>query len=464
MPPRGGGAGAAAPRVGLFGKLGSGNIGNDASMEAVLSYLTTAHPDATVDAMSAGWKNVTSRYGIPAIPMCWYHRYEHAVSGIPAIAFKIAGKGIDVFRTAAWVRRHDAVIVPGMGVLEASLPLRATEFPYAMFLVCGLSRLFGTKVALVSVGAGVINQRMTRWLFNQAARFAFYRSFRNAGSRDAMRDRGVDTAGDHVYPDLAFALPVPAVTPGDPQVVCVGVMEYHGNNDDRARADEIRSSYVDGMKRFIGWLVDHDRKVRLIVGDTNGSDDGVVREILAGLLQTRPDLDPSAVVTRPVVSIADVMQEILPASSVVAIRFHNVLAALKLGKPTIAISYSPKHDALMADMGVSRFCQPVYPFDFDLLIQRFAQLQTDAAQVRQDLMEHNAANEQLLREQFTELSAALFASPRPPRASASEPARTGLRLSRAMLAPVRTLADSRRSRASAYTSTHGDRHERPGRR
>ena len=30
---------AAAPRVGLFGYLGSGNIGNDASMEAVLRYL-----------------------------------------------------------------------------------------------------------------------------------------------------------------------------------------------------------------------------------------------------------------------------------------------------------------------------------------------------------------------------------------------------------------------------------------
>ena len=43
-----------APRVGLFGNLGSGNIGNDASMEAVLAYLEADHPDAIIDAMCAG--------------------------------------------------------------------------------------------------------------------------------------------------------------------------------------------------------------------------------------------------------------------------------------------------------------------------------------------------------------------------------------------------------------------------
>ena len=224
---------AAAPRVGLFGMLGTGNIGNDASMEAVLGYLKADHPGAILDVMCPGAKSVTDRYGIPATPLSWATSMSKRFPGAPAIALKVLGKGIDVFRTAAWARRHDVVIVPGMGVLEASLPLRASQLPYALFLLCGSSRLFGTKVALVSVGAGVINQRLTRWLFNAAARLAFYRSYRNTGSRDAMRQRGLDTAQDHVYPDLAFALPTPPIDPGDAQIVCVGVMEYHGSNDDR---------------------------------------------------------------------------------------------------------------------------------------------------------------------------------------------------------------------------------------
>ena len=128
-----------------------------------------------------------------------------------------------------------------MGVLEASLPLRPWELPYGMFLLSASGRLFGTKVALVSVGASVINQRLTRWLFDSAARLAFYRSYRDTGSRDAMRQRGLDTTRDHVYPDLAFGIPVPPCDPGDPQIVGVGVMELSRLNDDRGQADEIRS-------------------------------------------------------------------------------------------------------------------------------------------------------------------------------------------------------------------------------
>ena len=144
--------------------------------------------------------------------------------------------------------------------------------------------------------------------------------------------------------------------------------------------------------------------------------------------ESRPDLDPSWVVAQPVVSLADVMQAIQPAGSVVAIRFHNILAALKLCKPTIAISYSPKHDALMADMGVSRFCQPVNPLDFDLLIQRFAELEGSSAQLRQALTERNEANERLLDDQFAVLSAVLFPAAEPARPAAEyESARPGIR-------------------------------------
>ncbi len=404
-------ASRSAPRVGLFGKLGTGNIGNDASMESVLQYLRTDHPEAVVDAMCGGAAEVTARYGIPAIPLYWFQRYEQHVSGLAAVPLKVLGKGIDVARTAAWVRRHDAVIVPGMGVLEASLPLRPWEFPYAMFLLSMSGKILGTKVALVSVGAGAINQTLTRWLFNWAARLASYRSYRNVASRDAMVQRGLDSAADHVYPDLAFALPAPPLEPGDDQTVCVGVMAYRGSNDERKQADRIYSSYVTAMKQFVRWLVDSGRTVRLIVGDTNGSDDTVVREILADLRESRPDLDPSLISAQPVTTFDDVMQAIRPAGSVIAIRFHNVLAALKLGKPIVTIGYSGKHDALMADMGVPEFCLPVNTLDVDQLVRQFSELQGHAAEVRDRLREHNIRNQQLLHDQFAELSAVLFAPP-----------------------------------------------------
>jgi polysaccharide pyruvyl transferase WcaK-like protein len=109
----------AAPRVGLFGLLGSGNIGNDASIESMLGYLRADHSDVVLDAMCKGPDRLTERFGVAAIPLNWYQKYEKQASGVSAIALKALGKGVDVFRTASWVRRHDVVIVPGTGILEA---------------------------------------------------------------------------------------------------------------------------------------------------------------------------------------------------------------------------------------------------------------------------------------------------------------------------------------------------------
>ena len=235
-------------RVGLFGNLSSGNIGNDASLEAMLKYLRTSHPDAILDAMCSGPESMTSRYAVPAIPIRWN---ERRATGPAATVLKIAGKGIDAARIAAWVRRHDVVIVPGMGVLETTLPLRPWQFPYDMLMLSASGAVFRTKVALVSVGTNVSRERLTRWLFTSAARLAWYRSYRDTLSRDALRQQGLDTAGDHVYPDLAFGLPVPPGQPGDPRIVGIGVMDYHGtNDDDRGRADQIHTAYVGKMKLF----------------------------------------------------------------------------------------------------------------------------------------------------------------------------------------------------------------------
>jgi polysaccharide pyruvyl transferase WcaK-like protein len=185
-------------------------------------------------------------------------------------------------------------------------------------------------------------------------------------------------------------------------------MEYRGSNDERGRANEIYATYVEAMKQFVRWLVDNGRNVRLFVGDTNGSDDSVVQEILADLTESRPGLGPSRVVAEPTVSFTDVMRGMSPCGSVVAIRYHNLVAALRLSKPTLSISYSPKHDVLMSEFGLPGFSQPVNELDVDRLIEQFIELGERSQELRLTMKEHNAGNEQLLDAQFAELSAVVF--------------------------------------------------------
>jgi polysaccharide pyruvyl transferase WcaK-like protein len=395
-------------------------MGNDASMESVLRYLRNDHPDAVVDAMCKGPETVRERYGIAAIPLNWYQNHEKRASGVSAIGLKVLGKCVDAIRTANWVRRHDVVIVPGMGVLEASLPLRSWDMPYAMFLLSASGKLLGTKVALVSVGANVINRRVTRRLFDTAAKLACYRSYRDTGSRDAMRQRGLDVARDRVYPDLAFGLPAPPSVPGNSRMVGVGVMNYHGSNDDRRHADEIYTSYIETMKSFVRWLIDEGRQVRLLMGDTNNSDETAVQEILADVRAYRPDLGSDQVVARPVSSYAELMQAMAPMSTVVATRFHNVICALRLCKPTISLGYAPKFTALMADVGLAEFCQQTNALELSRLIEQFTELEKRQVQLRQRIAERNIVYEQLLDEQFAELSARLFESDRQGRTRAQQ--------------------------------------------
>ncbi|WP_055554736.1 polysaccharide pyruvyl transferase family protein [Streptomyces sp. NBRC 110028] len=390
-----------ATRVGLFGLLGSGNLGNDGSLEAVLGYLRAEHPEAVVDALCGGPEAVTARFGIPATRLHWYRGEYRTASRAGAIAGKGLGKLVDVFRTAAWVRRHDVVIVPGMGVLEATLPLRPWGFPYALFLLCASGRLLRTRVALVGVGAAEIQSRPTRALVRWSARLAAYRSYRDTPSRDAMRAMGVDTTRDEVHPDLAFSLPTPPTSapPGPPGLVCLGVMDFHGGNDDRARAEEIHRRYLDGTIRFVRALVEEGRPVRLLTGDQ--CDVAVVAAILDAV-------DSPLVTAAEPASLTDLMNEMAAAETVVAVRYHNLICALKTGTPVLALCYAAKSDALMDRMGLGAFCHPARQVDADRLLEQFRALEKRSAELRQTLTERNRVAAQQLASQFTALTTTLF--------------------------------------------------------
>ncbi len=149
---------------------------------------------------------------------------------------------------------------------------------------------------------------------------------------------GVDTSADRVYPDLAFSLPAgPAVEPA-PAAVGLGVMDYEGSNDDRARSEQIRSSYIRGMTDFSLWLIDQGRPVRFLAGDE--TDAGVIREVMARVRVVRPGIDPAAMTFEAANTLGDLMRQISSVDSVVASRFHTVLCALKLAKPTLAVGYA----------------------------------------------------------------------------------------------------------------------------
>ena len=88
---------------------------------------------------------------------------------------------------------------------------------------------------------------------------------------------------------------------------------------------------------------------------------------------------------------------------VVASRFHNVLLALMLNKPVMAISYHEKLDSLMASVGLSDFCQDIEHIEIDKLTQQLTALKENAENIRLRIEQAAEENRTELDAQFDQI-------------------------------------------------------------
>ena len=396
-------------RIGLFGLFGCGNSGNDGSLEAMLTFLRDLRPDAHVTCICPMPDKVSEDYRVLALldrPSSTdfnsfvrsLNRWLHILGWI---------------YTIRQVRKLDLLIVPGTGILDDYLT-GPWGMPYVLFRWCLSAKLSGTEVWFVSIGAGPIHHPLSRWLMKRAATVAQYRSYRDGVSKDFMMSVGFDARIDPVYPDLAFRLPAhryltPRRADGEALTVALGIMSYGGWGHDHDRGADIFAGYLKKVTRFLTWLLDRGHNVRILTGDT--ADQHAVQLLMTAVAAEGRTVPPERLAAEPILSLHDVMRQIALTDIVVATRFHNVVCALKLGRPTISIGYADKNDALLADMGLGDFCQHIESLDVDLLIKQFITLAGQRGEHEERIREVNRAYQQRLAHQDALLASKL--SPRP---------------------------------------------------
>jgi polysaccharide pyruvyl transferase WcaK-like protein len=229
-----------------------------------------------------------------------------------------------------------------------------------------------------------------------------------------MDSIGFDTSADTIAPDIAFSLPAPpgnAPRPGsgEPVAVGVGVMAYYGWRGANAEgAQAIYDAYLSRIARFVLWLLDRGHPVRILTGEH--SDWQAVTDLQRLIASTRPDFPRTRIVAAPVHSLHDLMRQIAETQVVVATRFHNIVCALKMGRPSISLGYAKKNDVLMADMGLGDFCQHVERLDVNVLIEQFTRLVSDRAVYEQAIRKKGAEYTRRLAEQEQVLLEKLLSS------------------------------------------------------
>ncbi|MFD1981395.1 polysaccharide pyruvyl transferase family protein [Mesorhizobium newzealandense] len=387
----------------MFGLFGSGNLGNEGSLEAMVGFLRRERPEAELSCVCREPEVVKQTFGIETLPI----RRNGPASGLSGkvnrLLLKIPGKLADFARAFSHVRKADVMIFPGTGILD-DFGERPAGMPYDILKWCLAARLAGTRIAFVSIGAGPIRNRLSRLLMTSAARLAHYRSYRDLQSREFMESVGFDTRGDAIYPDLAFGLPAPIPFPRtlpDALRVGVGVMAYRGWYGFADGGQSIFSRYVGKLANFVVYLLDSGHDVRLLTGDDE--DSVAVEALLAAVRNLRPD---SKLSHGQVHSLGDVMGQMALTDIVVATRFHNIVCALKMCKPTISLSYARKNDVLMEEMGLGEYCQHVERFDVETLVAQFSRLTAARGKHEQGISERLAE----FKEQIERQDACLLSS------------------------------------------------------
>jgi len=396
-----------AQRIALFGLFGVGNLGNEATLAAALHHLRALRPDAEFVCICADPTDVADRHTIKTIPLRQFAQRPWSPTANRAVRFlrRLALEGerwISIYRSLDDI---DLLLIPGTGILD-DFGVSPLQMPYDLFRWSLLAKLRGVKMRFMSIGAGPIHHPLSRWLMKFAANCADYRSYRDQISKTFMHDIGLDTSNDLVYPDLVFSLPRPVNTarvrtaPATP-TVGLGVMAYYGWRNQAATGEQIYQNYLAKLTCVALWLLEKGYAIRLLIGEM--SDQRAVTALVAAITMAAGQHWQAQIIVEQIDSLPDLLQQISATDMVIATRFHNVLGALMMNKPTISLGYAQKNDVLMAEMGLGDYCQQIESFDVDQLIHHFAALEANASQVHVLMQEKNRQYERALREQYAQV-------------------------------------------------------------
>ncbi len=362
------------PRIALFGQFGIGNLGNDGSLEAMVLAIRRHHPEARIYAVCSAPDALDPGLAVPGISWTRKELRNPVLRWLNGTALRIPYKLLGPIRARRILRRFDALIIPGTGILD-DFGERPRGVPFVIFKWALAARLAGCPFAMVSIGAGPIHRRLSRFFMLTASRYAHFLTFRDEPSRDFARRHHVPVSADDVFPDLAFGLPIPeraSWPPANAPVLGLGVMRYRGwTNDDGG----IYQAYIGKLARFAIAMLQQGYRIRLMIGED--ADEEAVEALRTTIAEQGARGLLASVEYMPARSLGDVMEQMARVDVAVATRFHNVVCALMAGTPVISLSYGSKNDVLLQDMGLGAFTSHVERFELGWLEDRVKTLMAE---------------------------------------------------------------------------------------
>jgi polysaccharide pyruvyl transferase WcaK-like protein len=396
-------------RVALFGNFGTGNLGNEATLQAMVYNLQSRLPNAEISCICPRPDRVKAEHKISAIPIrapfpLWRlsdaARESEKGPKAKASRFNAATRLRVLLRICAtpwllepyrWFRGivnlkgYGDLVMTGTGMI-GDYAIGPFDLHYDILRWAIIARLCRCRLQFASVGGGPIRHPLSRWFVRLALGLAHYRSYRDAVTKENLTAMGVDVTGDPVFPDLAFSLPEIILPPDrdtgrQRPIVGVGVMNHYGPTGRLGEDESIYRNYLGRLALFVGYLIERGYIVRILVGDVVW-DQRPRQHLKRELERCNSTCEEDRVIDEPVSNFNDLLSQLATVDLVVASRYHNLILALMLGKPAVAVAYHEKFRPLMTGVGLGEFCQEIEDIDVDDLVQQVITLQERTKEIK----------------------------------------------------------------------------------
>jgi polysaccharide pyruvyl transferase WcaK-like protein len=443
-------------KIGVFGHYGRKNLGDEATIQAVIQNIKLRIPEASIIGFSIKPEDTTIRHKINAFPITKagivnnnasesnkqpdnqkpylekteldnkvrkldYNRFKNAIKRIPFLYGFLKGlkdgmKGlvnlISDFKYFPQFYKSlkgiDLLLITGSNQIVDNFG-GPWDFPYNLFKWSILSKLAGTKLYYISVGAGPINSRLSCFFLRWALRLADYISLRDNPSKQLIEKIGFH-GKSYVYPDLAHSLnfnrsefiaknlhlnnstlPVIGINP-----LPMYNPEYWWISDQNKY-----NSYLKRLSVYCSQLISEGYPVFFFA--TQPRDNAVIDDVLNAL---KPELAHRVIGFQEKISghtVDNLMEKISHADIIIATRFHATVLAFVAEKPVIALYYYRKARDLMMEMGQDQYSLDIDNFTSEELWNCLKKLEKNFNDEVKKIKEKNKSLRGSLNEQYDRL-------------------------------------------------------------
>jgi polysaccharide pyruvyl transferase WcaK-like protein len=389
----------APARIALLTPYAGTNLGDAAIQDAMIDGLRRRLPGAQFSAICLDTDAFVVRHGWSGFPLCatnrpfygmhssrsdprsagphldvplrshWYRRSSDAAKTALKRAPRLARAFAALRGAARWARReadhalegyrflrgHHLLVVSGGGQLDDEWG-GPWGHPFSLLKWGFLARVAGVPFAFASVGVGKISTSTTRRWLAGALRLALYRSYREENTRRVASTLLPRASEDSVVPDLALAVPLRGIEPDASvgtlargrRVVALSPIMYGKAGYWPVEDANGYERYISELSAVAAGLIRRDYFV--VLAWSSLRDRNAVPEIIRQVVASGNRVSEQLFVPR-IETWHDLVSVLLSADLVIASRMHSIILSCVARKPTVAISFDPKVDWVMADLG-----------------------------------------------------------------------------------------------------------------